>query len=110
MISFFKKSKSQAGGAERRIFRRREFNAQIAGQRLDAPDPLELTLSVRDLSLGGLCAISDTAISPGERVALSFPARGTRNAWDAKGRVIRCDPSSMGYRLAMEFDPIPIAA
>ena len=28
---------------------------------------------------------------------------------NAYGRVIRCEPSALGYRLAMEFDPLPAA-
>jgi hypothetical protein len=30
--------------------------------------------------------------------------------WHAAGRVIRCMPSALGYRVAVEFDPIPMAA
>jgi hypothetical protein len=29
--------------------------------------------------------------------------------WDAVGRVLRCDPSGLGYRVAVEFDPLPAA-
>ena len=46
----------------------------------------------------------------GERVAIFFPAQGTKRGWDAFGRVIRCDPGNFGYRVAVEFDPLPMAA
>jgi hypothetical protein len=29
--------------------------------------------------------------------------------WDAYGRVVRCDASTFGYRVAVEFDTLPAA-
>ena len=102
------------GGAERRIFPRKEIKAVVEGTRCDHAIPAlqqpHLTLTVRDLSLGGLSAISDTPVRPGERLAVFFPPQGTRGGWDASGRVVRCAPSGMGYRVAMEFDALPAAA
>jgi hypothetical protein len=102
------------GGAERRIFPRKEIKALVEGTRCDHSVPARqqphLTLALRDLSLGGLSAISDTPVAPGERLAVYFPPQGTRGGWDASGRVIRCAPSGMGYRVAVEFDALPAAA
>lgn len=103
-----------SGGAERRIFPRKEIKALVEGTRCDHAIPAlqqpHLTLTLRDLSLGGLSAISDTPVHPGERLAVYFPPQGTRGGWDASGRVVRCAPSGMGYRVAMEFDALPAAA
>ena len=100
--------------AERRIFPRKEIKAVVEGVRCDHSVPAlkrpQLTLALRDLSLGGLSAISDTPVNPGERLAVYFPPQGTRGGWDASGRVVRCAPSGMGYRVAMEFDALPAAA
>ena len=99
---------------ERRVFPRREFHARVESQRLDHSIPARqnphLSLSLKDLSLGGLSAISQTAVDAGERLAVYFPPLGTQRGWDAYGKVLRCEPSSFGYRLAVEFDPLPAAA
>lgn len=101
-------------GAERRIFPRKEVHGHVEGRRLDhtitARQNPRLSLTLRDISLGGLSALSDTVVARGERVSVFFPPEGTRRGWDAAGRVVRCQPIGTGYRIAVEFDPIPAAA
>ena len=101
-------------GAERRMFVRKELEVQAHGKRLDhtisARREPTLSLSIRDLSLGGLSAITPTPLGRGERVSVFFPPQGLQRGWDACGRVIRCEPSSSGYRLAVEFEALPLAA
>jgi hypothetical protein len=98
---------------DRRLFPRKENHARVEGRRLDHSIPAHrqprLALALRDLSLGGLSAISPTQIERGERIAIVFPPQGTQCGWDAYGRVIRCEPSALGYRVAVEFDPLPAA-
>ena len=100
-------------GAERRIFPRKEIHVRVEGKRLDhsivAHTQPQLSLALRDLSFGGLSAISQTPITRGERLTVFFPPQGTNRGWDAYGRVLRCDASSLGYRIAVEFDPLPAA-
>jgi len=104
----------EAQGAERRVFPRKEVHAHIESMRMDhtieARQHPHLSLALRDLSLGGLSAISNIAIKAGERLSVFFPPQGINRGWDAQGRVIRCDPSGVGYRVAVEFDPLPMAA
>ena len=69
-----------------------------------------LQLNLRDVSVGGLSAVSPQAVEAGERVSVFFPPEGTKRGWDACGRVIRCDPGHFGYRIAVEFEAIPLAA
>jgi hypothetical protein len=99
--------------SDRRMFPRKEIHATIQGRRHDhsisARQEPRLSLALRDLSLGGLSAISDRPLGPGETLTVVFPPQGTLRGWDAFGRVIRCDPSSMGYRIAVEFDALPAA-
>ena len=98
---------------ERRIFPRKESRATVQGRRLDhtlaALRQPVLRMSLRDVSAGGLCALSDTPIAAGERVTVSVPGQGVFGGWDAYGRVIRCTPSGAGYRVAVEFDRLPAA-
>ncbi|MEA2711735.1 MAG: hypothetical protein QOF78_4336 [Phycisphaerales bacterium] len=103
-----------AGGAERRIFPRKEVNVRVEGRRLDhsidARQMPHLSFALRDVSLGGLAAMSTMPVSRGERVTVFFPPEGPARGWDAYGRVIRCDPSPAGgYRVAVAFDPLPAA-
>jgi len=94
----------------RRVFPRKECHAEVEGRRVDhsviAHRFPRFTLALRDLSFGGLSAISQTPLDRGERLAVYFPKQGELREWDAVGRVIRCDTSSMGYRVAVEFDPL----
>src|SRR4051812_30212108 len=64
-------------GAERRVFPRKEIHATVEGKRLDHALPAlrapHVTLALRDLSLGGLSAISPTPLERGERLTVSFP-------------------------------------
>jgi hypothetical protein len=98
---------------ERRVFPRKEIHARVEGRRLDHALCVykrpTVSLAVRDLSAGGLCAVSDTPLSPGERVTVFFPPQGIKRGWDAYGRIIRCEPSALGYRVAIEFDALPAA-
>ena len=100
-------------GAERRMFPRKEVRARVEGRRLDhaltALRQPQLSLAMRDLSLGGMSAISQTPVARGERIGVFFPPQGPARGWDAYGRVVRCEPSAMGYRVAVEFDPLPAA-
>ena len=99
-------------GAERRVFSRREIHARIEGRR-ETPGQHQnpcLSLHLRDLSLGGLSAISQIALNKDESLTVFFPPQGQNRGWDAFGRVIRCEPSGFGYRVAVAFDPVPLAA
>jgi hypothetical protein len=99
--------------SERRMFPRKEVHISVQGHRLDhtiqARQEPRMALALRDLSLGGLSAISDRPLNAGEHLSVVFPPQGTLRGWDAFGRVIRCDPSGMGYRVAVEFDALPAA-
>jgi hypothetical protein len=100
-------------GADRRAFPRKEVHVRAEGKRLDytlaACKQPHITLALRDLSAGGLSAISDTPIEAGERVTVFFPPQGPMRGWDAYGRIVRCDASTFGYRVAVEFDTLPAA-
>jgi hypothetical protein len=101
-------------GAERRMFPRKEVNVRIEGRRLDhsveARQQPQLSFMLRDVSLGGLAAMSNAPVCRGERITVFFPPEGPARGWDAYGRVIRCEPSHAGgYRVAVAFDPLPAA-
>src|SRR3954454_23513806 len=102
-----------APSAERRMFTRTESRGSAHVRRLDHSLPAlrvpRLDLSLRDISIGGCAANTETPLLRGERVAISFPSKGFGGGWDAVGRVIRCEPSSFGYRVAVEFESLPAA-
>ena len=67
----------EPSGAERRVFPRKEVHARVESMRMDhsveARQNPHLSLALRDLSLGGLSAISNIAIRAGERLSVFFP-------------------------------------
>src|SRR5260221_2990259 len=79
--------------ADRRIFPRKEIHARIEGKRMDhtlsACQRPHVSLALRDLSAGGLSAISDTPLQAGQRVTGFFPPHGLIRGWDAYGRISR---------------------
>lgn len=101
------------GAAERRAFPRKEIHCRVEGKRLDhtvaAYRAPQVSLALRDLSFGGLSAITQEPLQKGERVTVFFPPQGALRGWDAYGKVLRCDPSGFGYRIAVAFDPLPAA-
>ncbi len=101
------------GRIDRRVFPRKCLNIHVSGRRLDHSvgarrDPC-LHLSLRDVSVGGLCATSQTPVQVGEHVAVFFPPEGFSPGWDAYGRVLRVEPEKLGYRIAVCFDRLPAA-
>ncbi|MCC7351783.1 MAG: PilZ domain-containing protein [Phycisphaerales bacterium] len=118
MVAFLKNTlrmpaETDERGSERRIFPRKESRAQVDGRRVDhsvtARRFPHLNLALRDISMGGFSALSQQPLDCGEHLAVSFPAAGDGQQWAAFGRVLRCQPSSVGYRIAVEFDPLPAA-
>ena len=99
---------------ERRMFPRKEVQYHVEARRRDhsavAQQHPQLSLTLRDLSLGGLAGVSDVPLESGERISVYFPPQGASRGWDAHGRVIRCFWNGNGYRVAVEFDPMPMAA
>lgn len=99
--------------SERRVFPRREVHTCVEGRRLDhsvlARRNPRLSMELRDVSAGGLSALTGTPLEAGERVSVFFPTTGRSPGWDACGRVLRCEPSALGYRVAVEFDPLSAA-
>ena len=98
---------------DRRLFPRKERHIQVKANRVDhtlaALREPRVTLDLRDISLGGMSAISPMPLEEGERLAVHFPLNGHMGGWGAMGRVLRCIPSALGYRVAVEFDPLPAA-
>jgi len=109
MVATLKMPKLIEKPSERRVFPRKELRGEAAGMRIDhtitALREPKLNLSLRDISYGGCSALSTQPVEPGERLSILFPPQGIAASWDASGRVIRCEPSAMGYRIAVQFEP-----
>jgi hypothetical protein len=98
---------------DRRIFGRARSHVQADAKRLDHTIPAcrqpRLRLHVKDVSVGGLSALTDQPVAEGEQIAVHFDPRTGLPNWSAYGHVVRCEPSALGYRVAVEFDPRPAA-
>src|SRR2546423_1755101 len=66
-------------------------------------------LPARAVGYNDLPGPAHQPLKKGQPGGASSPAEGGHRAWGAYGRVVRCEPSAMGYRLAVEFDPLPAA-
>ncbi len=101
------------GDHDRRIFPRQPVSLHVTGRRMDHSvnarrDPC-LHLSLKDVSVGGLCATSQTPVQVGEHIAVFFPPEGFSRGWDAYGRVLRVETEKAGYKIAVSFDRLPAA-
>jgi len=98
---------------ERRVFGRAPAHVRVEARRLANTlsalrRPL-VNLHVRDISLGGLSALTEHPIEEGEQLEVYLPSVNGMPPWDAYGRVVRCETSPLGYRVALEFEPRPAA-
>ena len=95
------------------MFPRTPSTAVALGRRLDhtidARQFPRLNLELRDVSVGGLTALSDRPLGQGEHLSVTVTPPDGHSGWGAFGRVIRCEPSTMGFRIAVQFDPLPAA-
>ena len=77
-------------GAERRMFPRKEVSVRVEGRRLDhsveARQMPQLSLQLKDVSLGGIAALSNTPVGRGERITVFFPPEGPARGWDVRRR------------------------
>lgn len=100
--------------AERRMFTRREDHRRILARRmdhsLDARKTPDLFLDMHDLSIGGVGALSDVALTIGERICVFVSSNERGGSWHMPGHVVRCEASATGYRLGVAFDTMPAAA
>lgn len=98
---------------DRRVFPRTDCNEQIEVRRTDhsiiARQQPRLEMEMRDVSVGGCCAISDVPVNAGERLAVRVGRKGLAAGWHAFGKVVRCEVSGTGWRVAVEFDALPAA-
>jgi hypothetical protein len=96
--------------SDRRMFNRAPAEGTAQGHRMDhtieARRNPRLSMQLRDVSLGGLAAVTDQPIQRGEQLSVTFPKRGLAPAFNACGRVVRCEATPFGYRIGIEFEPL----
>lgn len=100
--------------ADRRIFPRTEVQGHVVGKRVRLLRPNRqwprLEMEIQDLSLGGMSAMSALPLKAGEKLDLHLQLQPNTGEWDARGRVVRCEPSATGrYRIAVAFDALKAA-
>ncbi|QNN22080.1 PilZ domain-containing protein [Planctomycetales bacterium ZRK34] len=77
------------------------------------------SLRLRNLSDGGIGAISDIPLSPDERISVYFQPHGADQGFELVGHVVRCQPLRAGqtdkdlpvtgYEIGLRFDPATAA-
>lgn len=77
------------------------------------------SLRLRNLSDGGIGAISDIPLAPDERVSVYFQPHGADSGFELVGHVVRCQPLRAGrsesdlpvtgYEIGLRFDPATAA-
>jgi len=87
---------------DRRMFTRRPARVEVHASLARDGEPLHLEL--RDLSVGGVGAWTTKPIPAGEKLSFSFPPEGFNRGFNTRGKVVRCEPSAMGYRIGVQFD------
>ncbi len=97
---------------ERRQHRRNRVRLRAEARRLDntlsAQRAPKFTLTVLDISEGGIAATSRQPVEDGERLVITLPpdAGIARRIF---GRVVRCKARRDGWSLAIRFDFVPAA-
>ena len=100
--------------ADRRVFPRTEVQGLVIGKRKRLLRPTghwpRVEMEIQDLSLGGMSAMSAMPLKAGEKLDLHLQLQPNTGEWDARGRVVRCEPSATGrYRIAVAFDALKAA-
>jgi hypothetical protein len=77
------------------------------------------SLRLRNLSIGGIGAISDIPLAPDERISVYFQPHGADSGFELVGHVVRCTPIRTGrtendlpvtgYEIGLRFDPAAAA-
>lgn len=100
------KSDSTGSGQddERRLFVRRPAYGSING--IVTSDHQPIRVELRDWSVGGVGGYTNRMIHRGASVMLSFPPEGFNKGFNARGKVVRCEPSATGYRIGIQFDQL----
>lgn len=92
---------------ERRRHPRTQLRMTLHGIRLD-PDGGDVrdTLHMQDISRGGMGAVADRWLYPGQKVLLCLPTHPTGGRKNLSATVVRCQRIQEGYRLGLQFDHI----
>lgn len=102
-LTLFPNRDAQTDGDELRVDGRRLDHSLCARREPRA------RLIVREYDCDHAAGTSDIPLLFGEHMMLRFPARAGRMAWNAFGRVVACEADDEGYRVTIDFDPLPAA-
>ncbi|KPK84063.1 MAG: hypothetical protein AMJ81_06645 [Phycisphaerae bacterium SM23_33] len=96
---------------ERRRYPRTQLMMMLHGIRLD-PDGGDVrnTLRMTDISRGGLGALADRWLYPGQKVVLCVPLHPDGGRRNINSTVTRCQKARDGYSVGLQFDRVSLAA
>ena len=75
----------------------------------DGGDVLD-SLETLDISRGGIGAVTQRPLYPGQRVLLRLPLSSNGGRRSIYATVVRCRRTEDGYKVGMEFDSVSIGA
>ncbi len=104
-------SKETISVAERRRHPRTQVNMSVRCIRLD-PDGGDVVdnLEVLDISRGGIGALSDRSLYPGQRLIVRVPHSGDGEFRSINATVVRCRHRNEGYRVGLMFESTALGA
>jgi len=91
-----------APGVERRQHPRYPDDLRIRYRDLEGSAPSRWGRS-RDLSLGGICLLTDREVLPGSHLAIEIHADPQTPPILALGKVVRCAPDGRGHTAGIQF-------
>ena len=92
---------------ERRRHPRTQLRMTLHGIRLD-PDGGDVhdTLLMKNISRGGMGAIADRWLYPGQKIVLRLPLYPDCGRRNLSATVVRCQKSAEGFEVGLRFDHV----
>ena len=91
---------------ERRRHPRTQLRMTLHGIRLDPDGDVYDTLQMKDISRGGMGALTDRWLYPGQKIVLRLPKHPDSGRGNLSATVVRCQKSPDGYDIGLEFDNV----
>ncbi len=102
MLGLFETSSQTIKHDDRRMFVRRPAYGQVDAIVTKNHEPIHVEL--RDISVAGASGLTVRPVNRGESITMCFPPEGRERGFNSRGKIVRCEPSATGYRIAVQFD------
>lgn len=97
--------------SERRRHPRTQLNMTLHGIRMDPDDgDIKDTLQMVDISRGGMGAVCERSLYPGQRILLCLPMHPEGQRKKVYATVRRCRKIDEGFHVGLQFDNVCLSA